>query len=87
MKRYHIHVFVPGHAVPVNTYVTDSVETVCVTFAKLMTNQNSGLARIEVQDATKSLPLLVMSPYDLDQPRQAESSPLRSARARNVTRS
>jgi hypothetical protein len=67
MKRYQINVYVPNDSkFPVNTYVTGSSETASICVARLLTNSNSGLSRIEILDTRQTLPLLVMSPQDLD---------------------
>lgn len=67
MKRYQINVYVANDSqFPVNTYVTDSSETASICVAQLLTNSTSGLSRIEILDSTKTLPLLVMAPHDLD---------------------
>jgi len=67
LKRYQINVFVAKQPeFPVNTYVTDSGETASTCIARLLANPDAGLSRVEIRDSTRTLPLLVMSPQDLD---------------------
>lgn len=69
LKRYQINVFVAEHPeFPVNTYVSNSSKTVATCVEQLLDNPQAGLSRVEVRDATRTTPLLVMAPRDLDCP-------------------
>ena len=73
-KRYQVHAYVAAHPeFPVNTYMTNSRETLATCLTGLLANPEAGLSRVEIRDTTLMPPLLVMAPVDLDHPTPAKT--------------
>lgn len=67
MKRFYINCYTSqDKQFQVNTYCTSNVEKVKECVSSLLSYSEHGLCRIEILDATKTLPLLTMAPWDLD---------------------